>query len=318
MKNILLITTGGTIASTETDEGLAPSLSTEIFFKNINTKNNFKFPPDCISLFNIDSTNITVENWQKTAQTVAENIDKYDGFVITHGTDTMAYTAAALSLMLENINKPVIITGSQLPLEVENTDATKNLSDAFTVAISDIKGVYIVFNGKIICGDCGKKLYTENFDAFHSINKDYAGKIVNNEAFIKDEYKKAVNGNFKLKINMEKNIYIHKITPFDNISIMENIINSGIKGLILECYGIGGIPNTKNLNFIPIIEKCVKKNIPVIISTQCIFDGVDISTYEVGVKAEKAGALSSKNYTIEYAALRLMHFLGNNMDLKQY
>ncbi len=318
MKNILLITTGGTIASKETSEGLSPALSTETFFKNIKSEKNFVFPPDCIPLFNVDSTNITVENWQKIAETVFYNIEKYDGFVITHGTDTMAYTSGALSLMLENINKPVIITGSQLPLEVENSDAPKNLSDAFTVATSNIKGVFIVFNGKIICGDCAKKLYTENFDAFHSINKEYAGKIEKGKAIINEKYTVSSDKPISLNIKMEKNIFVHRITPFDNISNIDNIINSGIKGIVLEGYGMGGIPNIENLNYIPIIEKAIKNNIPVVISTQCIYDGVNLSTYEVGVKAMKTGVLSSKNYTTEYATLRLMYFLGNNKDLKEY
>lgn len=318
MKNILLITTGGTIASEITENGLAPIFSIDKFFKNIDASKKFKFPPDCISLFNVDSTNITVGHWQKIAETIALNLDKYDGFVITHGTDTMAYTSSALSLMLENINKPVILTGSQLPLDFQNSDAPKNLSDAFKIATSDILGVFVVFNGKIICGDCAKKIYTENFNAFDSINKDFAGKICDDKVFIDEKYKIRNNSKFQLKTSMEKNVFVHKITPFDNISIVDKVINSGIKGLILECYGMGGIPNTDELNFIPIIEKANAMSIPVIISTQCVYDGVDISTYEVGITAQNAGAISSKNYTIEYASVRLMYMLGNNIDLKYY
>ena len=146
MKKILLLTTGGTIASSDTGSGLMPVAGADRLLNYVPDINKI-----CnlytMSVMNIDSTNMTPELMMKLAQAVSDNYDKYDGFAITHGTDTMAYSAAALSYMLQNLGKPVVFTGSQLPIEAEGTDAINNLSDAIHFACENICGVYVVFNG---------------------------------------------------------------------------------------------------------------------------------------------------------------------------
>ena len=313
MKKVLLITTGGTIASKKTDKGFVPVNSNDIIFNSIkcNIKNKFLFPPDYINLFDLDSTNIMVENWQTIASTIYENIDKYDSFVISHGTDTMAYTSSALSVIFENINKPIILTGSQIPIELKYSDAYKNINDAFLLACSDIKGIFIVFNGKIILGKNAKKIYTKNIDAFDSINNDYVGYIENDVLQIDSEYKKNIKKEFIFKNKFEKNIYVHKVIPINNINFINNIINSNIKGIIFECYGMGGVPDI----YRDTIKNAINNNIVIVIATQCLYDGVNLEEYKVGLEAKKLGVISSKNYTLEYTIVRLMSLLAYNEDI---
>src|SRR5665648_251985 len=150
MKKLLLISTGGTIASTLTDAGLVPSIKPEEMLKYLNGIEEL-CNIDTHQLLNIDSTNIQPEHWIEITNFISEKYHLYDGFIITHGTDTMAYTAAAISYLIQNINKPIIITGSQKPINIDTTDARKNLKDSVTFALSDgIRGVYIVFDGKAI------------------------------------------------------------------------------------------------------------------------------------------------------------------------
>ena len=170
MKKILLIATGGTIASQVGEQGLIPEISAENLLKCVPEIYEF-CEPSAIQIYNIDSTNITPKHWIKLASTIAENYDKYDGFVIAHGTDTMAYTAAGLSYMIQNSSKPIVITGSQKPINMDVTDAKTNLLDSFIYA-SDEKsqGVVIVFDGKVIAGTRAKKFRSKSYNAFESID----------------------------------------------------------------------------------------------------------------------------------------------------
>lgn len=170
MKNILMIGTGGTIASEVTGEGLTPELTPEQLMEYVPSVSDM-CRVDCLPLFSIDSTNMTPEHWIRVARAVEENYDRYDGFVISHGTDTMAYTAAALSYMIQGSPKPIILTGAQKPINFDNTDSKVNLADAFICACADgMTGVNIVFNGKVILGTRARKTRSKSFQAFSSIN----------------------------------------------------------------------------------------------------------------------------------------------------
>ncbi len=169
MKNILMIGTGGTIASEMTPEGLTPEL---------NTRQLLEFIPDigrlchvdCLQLYSLDSTNIQPENWLGVVDTLRKNYDAYDGFVISHGTDTMAYTAAALSYLVQGSAKPIVLTGAQKPIWFDGTDSKRNLTDAFLYACRGCGGVQIVFNGKVILGTRARKTFSKSFQAFSSVN----------------------------------------------------------------------------------------------------------------------------------------------------
>lgn len=169
MKNILMIGTGGTIASEMTPEGLTPEL---------NSKQLLSFVPkigemchvDCIQVYSLDSTNLEPRHWLGVANAIRESYDRYDGFVISHGTDTMAYTAAALSYLVQGSPKPIVLTGAQKPIWFDGTDSKRNLTDAFFYACRGCGGVQIVFNGKVILGTRARKTCSKSFQAFSSVN----------------------------------------------------------------------------------------------------------------------------------------------------
>ena len=173
MKKILMIGTGGTIASEMTPEGLTPELNTHQLLAYLPRIAQLCHV-DCIQLYSLDSTSIHPTHWLGTAQAIREHYDDYDGFVISHGTDTMAYTAAALSYLIQGARKPIILTGAQKPISFDSTDSKVNLTDAFLCACSDtLHGVMIVFNGKVIQGTRACKTRTKSYEAFSSINYPY-------------------------------------------------------------------------------------------------------------------------------------------------
>ena len=177
MKNILMIGTGGTIASKQTEYGLAPGLSAEDILNYIPAVSKI-CEVDSLQVCNLDSTNVTPEHWKLLVKTVQENYDRYDGFVICHGTDTLAYTAAALSYMIQNSRKPIVITGAQKPIEMDVTDAKTNLLDSFIYASdNDSQDVNIVFDGKVIVGTRARKERAKSYNAFCSINFPYQAVI---------------------------------------------------------------------------------------------------------------------------------------------
>jgi L-asparaginase len=157
MKRLLLLATGGTIASVESKEGLVPGMSAEELL-NYFEKSSLPVDVTCKILMNRDSTNMQPEHWVTIADAIASNYDQFDGFVITHGTDTLAYTSAALSYMLQGLDKPVVLTGSQVPISFKKTDAKKNLTDALRFACEDTGGVFVVFDGRVIVGTRAVKL----------------------------------------------------------------------------------------------------------------------------------------------------------------
>ena len=169
MKNILCIGTGGTIASELVSDGLAPELNAEQLLHYVPQIREFCCPT-CLQIFSIDSTNMSPSRWLQMAACIREHYDEYDGFVITHGTDTMAYSAAALSYLIQQCPKPIILTGAQKPIGSDNTDSKINLEDAFRCACSPLRGVMVVFNGKVIRGTRARKTHSKSFRAFSSIN----------------------------------------------------------------------------------------------------------------------------------------------------
>ena len=176
MKRVLLIGTGGTIASQVTDDGLAPELTTEQLLSHLPTVSEI-CRVECVQLLNLDSTSITPQHWLMIARCIQERYDLYDGFVITHGTDTMAYTAAALSYLIQSSPKPIILTGAQKPIGFDSTDSKDNLTDAFRCAAEDLPGVSIVFNHQVILGTRARKTRTKSFQAFSSINFPQLGVL---------------------------------------------------------------------------------------------------------------------------------------------
>lgn len=316
MKNILWIYTGGTIACAEnfTDKGeslgLRPKGNSDFL------KNKLSLIPDGINvtpytLFSLDSTNIKTSHRQLLARKVFDSYSDYDGFVITHGTDTMQYTAAALYLMLVNFNKPVIITGSQKPFDADGSDAPFNFASAFACAAAISRGVYICFGGKIISGESAVKLFTKSNSAFIDAN-GYFGEVCidsDNNEYAVQLFKEpvAVNGRPALMDKLCEDVFYLKITPNLKENIIDFIKNNGYKGVICEAYGLGGIQE----NILNGLAMLCKNGIRVIIVSSCAYEGVDLNVYNVGIKAREAGIESGGGMTGSYVLLKLMWELGN-------
>lgn len=311
-----MITTGGTIASIPSNNGLIPKISGKDIISLMPELKNI-CTIDTLELLNIDSSNISKKHYILMLDTLEKNYDNYDGFVITHGTDTMAYSSSMLACAIDNLSKPVVFTGSQLPLKAKATDAYRNLYDAFLAASDNVYGVFLAFNGDIHYGDSVKKVYSENFTGFLSINNKTAGKSDNNKIIWNKLYK---NHNIKpvFNKNISEKVFVLKMIPSLKPEIIDVLINMGYKGIIIEGYGAGGVPTEEcENNFIPALQKAIENNVAVVCATQCLYDGVHLDKYPAGILSEKYGAISCKNITLEKALAKLMIGLGANMGLKE-
>ncbi len=312
MKKLLLITTGGTIASLPGHQGLAPSLDPfelESFLLHENLQCAITNHP----LFSIDSTNMQPEHWVKIAELVSQQYDEYDGFLITHGTDTMAFTAAALAYFLRDLHKPVVLTGSQVPFNNQKTDAKRNLLDAAHLAMEEIGGVFVVFNGKIIAGTRAMKIRTKSFDAFESVNFPYIGFINNNKIEYKLLPKKDNEGPFYLDTSLCTDVFLVKLYPGIHPDLFSHL--SKYRGVVIESFGNGGIP-ALGRDLVPAIEALVEKGVAVVVTTQCLQEGEDLSLYEVGRRvAQNPQIIISKDMNTEAIIPKLMWALGKTNDL---
>ena len=310
MKRILMLGTGGTIACVPSADGLVPALDGPAMIRLVPALEEV-CAIETKQILNLDSSNLSPEHWQIIAKAIAANYENYDGFVITHGTDTMAYTAAALSQMLHNCQKPVVLTGAQLPIQAEGSDAPNNIYHAFLAATSPLKGVALVFGDLVIHGAHAKKLYTQNFNGFASINREPLATISHNHLF----WQKGAlqgggygEGEFSINTQLETKIAVVKIIPGATPDILDYYVKKGYKGLIIEGFGAGGVPNGDN-NWLPKLEQVLKQGLQVVCTTQCLYDGVHLDTYPMGILAERLGARSAGLDTIETALIKLMQEL---------
>lgn len=261
---------------------------------------------------NIDSTNIDHHVWTKLAHVIKDNYSAYDGFVVTHGTDTMAYSACALSFALGKLSKPVIFTGSQKPIDDIPTDAVNNLINAVIIAVYDVAGVYIVFGSKILRGNRATKMSESSLDAFDSPMIAPIGEI-SLQPRLSELYKKgkkAANG-ISLKADFKPDVISIILTPGLNVGYLEKLTDSS-KGIILSAFGPGNIPD----KLLPFLIKAKKWNIPVIIISQCRKGITQMQLYEVGSKALRYGAIPGNDMTIEAAVTKLMWILAQTHNLK--
>lgn len=303
-KQILLIATGGTIAAGETASGLAPQLQAETLLR---------FVPEiqslcrvtAIQLCELDSTDITPELWLKIIDCIEQNYAQVDGFVITHGTDTLAFTAAALSYLIQESGKPVVLTGAQNPIDTDGSDAPKNLLDAFSLAVSGAGGVSVVFGGQVIAGTRAKKLYTRSSAAFASVNFPYFAEIAGGEikTALPPQSKTKDNPKFYHELNTRVAVFtcIPGVSAKTLLAVAETC-----DGLILETYGLGGVP----AYLYAAVEEITKSGKTVAVGTQVLYEGTDMSVYAVGKRAKTdLDILELRDMTIEAAAAKLMWIL---------
>lgn len=317
MKNILIIYTGGTIGMMhdEKSASLKPfnfgKLTAKIpELKHLNCKIHFHS-----SHKPIDSSNVQPGFWIELAHVIEKNYEKYDGFVILHGTDTMAYTAAALSFVFENLSKPVIFTGSQLPLGVIRTDAKRNLITTIEIASSEknVPEVCIYFNNQLLRGNRAEKFASNKFDAFQSPNYPVLAEAGTEIRFNENAIRKNENRSIKFQIkNFVSDVAILRIYPGLTKEVLSATLSTiNLKAIMLETYGSGNAPTDKW--FIESLKKAIDKGVIVINVSQCSGGVVEQGKYETSLHLKKIGVISGKDITREAAITKLMFLLGQGL-----
>lgn len=314
MKKILLIATGGTIACKRTLNGLTPLITSDDLIAFVPQTKEF-CRTDAVQLLNLDSTNIRPEHWLMIAKCVRENYPRYDGFVICHGTDTMAFTAAALSYLIQNSPKPVVITGAQRPIDMEDTDARMNLFDSLCYACCDrAHGVSIVFDGNVIAGTRARKMRTKSYNAFSSINFPYIAAI--REGHIVHYITEEISGCPAFYDRLCGNVFLLKLIPGLSPDILA-MAGENYDAVIIESFGVGGLPYSGEdgkESFLSIARQLMEKGKLVVMATQVIHEGSDLGVYAVGREAEQLGLLETGDMTLEAAVTKVMWILGQTRD----
>lgn len=307
MKKILLIATGGTIASHSGQEGLIPQMMAEELLKCV--PEVFEFcQPSAIQIYNIDSTNVTPDHWLKLAETIRDNYDDYDGFVVCHGTDTMSYTSAMISYMVQHSPKPIVFTGSQQPIDKEDTDGRINLRDSFLYASSEqASDVVIVFQGKVIAGTKAKKVRTKSFNAFTSVDFPNLAVIRDGKIIQYIQTPKQEKPEFFLRLN--EKVGLLTLTPGAKKEIL-NTYFQYCDAVVLSGYGTGGIPEGEYYGFYEVIESWEKKGKTLVVTTQVQQEGSDMNVYRVGRGLKnRFDLLESYSMTYESIITKLMWIL---------
>ena len=307
-KRILIITTGGTLASANGNEGLIPTLNSNDIFSSIEGITTY-YDVEFLELFSLDSSNIQPEEWQLLARAIYDKYTQFQGVVVIHGTDTMAYTASALSFMLQNIPIPVVLTGSQLSILNPIADAVENCRCAINMAGSGVPGVFVAFNRKIIRGSRASKVRTISFDAFESINSPYVGVINSNGLDIEKYTIKKPEGTFRLQDKLSTKVFLLKLIPGTDPNIFDMLLKMGYRGIVLEAFGIGGM-HFERRDLAEAIGKVIENGMTVLVGSQCLYEGSNLCIYQTGQRILQQGALQSYDMTIEAAVTKLMWALG--------
>ena len=308
MKKILLIGTGGTIASVRTEDGLKPILTAEDILSFVPDVKDF-CEIDFLQVCNIDSSNMTPAIWSEIAGTIRKQYDRYDGFVITHGTDTMAYTAAALSYMVQNSRKPIVLTGSQKPIEREESDARRNLRDSIIYASDeDSQNVVLVFDGNVIAGTRAKKMMSRNFNAFHSINFPVLARIQDGRIirYIPEE---PMRNRVIFTEELSSSICIMKLIPGSRPEMLSYLFEN-YDCIVIESFGVGGLPEQLAGQFYKEMKKWAEQGKFTVMATQVVNEGSGMEIYQVGKRVkEDFKIIEAYDMTLEATLTKLMWLL---------
>lgn len=309
MRKILMIFTGGTIASVKTQKGLEPVLDAEQILSYLPDLGGH-IGLDSVQVCNVDSTNMNCRYWLLILGVIKERYDNYDGFVICHGTDTMAYTAAALSYLIQNPDKPIVLTGSQQPIQMEITDAKKNLYDSIVYAADrDSRGVCLIFDGKVIAGTRAKKTKSFSYRAFSSINfpelaSMQHGKIVRYIPCGRPEGRVTFYG------AMNEKVFVLKLTPGISPAILKAVFDE-YDCIVVESFGVGGIPDSIIDDLCQLMKRYKEGSKVIVMTTQVTYEGSNLSTYEVGKRIKgKLPYLEAYDMNFEAVFTKIMWIMG--------
>lgn len=315
MKRILMLATGGTIASKESGHGLSPAITSEEILGYVPAVKEL-CRIEAVQLMNLDSTNVGPQHWLKMAAAIRDNYRDYDGFVLTHGTDTMAYTAAALSYLIQDSPKPIVITGSQKSICLHDTDARRNLYQSFLyVANRDSHDVSLVFDGKVILGTRARKERSKSYNAFSSVDYPEAAVIRDNKLIrylAARPY--AYDAEPVFYDRLEDRVLLLTLIPGMGAEALRQLKDS-YQAVICQSFGVGGVPGGGGGAFAQAMGEWLDAGKTIVMMTQVPYEGSDMSIYQVGQQVkEKYQLMETYNMTLEAAAAKLMWVLGQTNE----
>ena len=312
MKRILMLGTGGTIACVSSADGLVPALDGPAMIRLVPELEEV-CAIETKQILNLDSSNLSPEHWQIIAKAIAANYENYDGFVITHGTDTMAYAAATLYYLIQNSPKPVVLTGSQVSIYARDTDARENLRSAITYAADDDAcGIHLVFDNKVICANRAQKTRTRSFNAFSSI--DYPEVAVIRGGEVRYYIRESFPGPVRFYDALDSRVCVIKLIPGMEPGILDYVAEHA-HAVIIESFGVGGVPYYDNDEFTEKIGHLLRNHVKVIFTTQVSHEGSDMELYRVGFRIKKKyELLEAYTMTTEAVVAKVEWALANAAD----
>jgi L-asparaginase len=317
LKKILLLATGGTITAKDSGDGLVPSLPSDEIINYVPELKDF-CDVNALQIINIDSSNIQPEDWLLISRTIRDHYDLFDGFVITHGTDTMAYTASALSYLIQNPAKPIVLTGAQKPICQGDSDARRNIIDSFWFCSQPgISGVYLCFDGKVFMGTRASKVKSKSYDAFESINYPAAAYVQYRQPVPRIHLGKPENKMVDFYDQLDPGVFLLKLIPGMEPEILE-YVGQRYNAIVIEGFGLGGVPFADRRNFLEQVERLAARGKILVVATQVKTEGSDLSVYEVGLRAaRRVPLLQSMDMTVEAVVTKLMWILPKTKEFRE-
>ena len=317
-KRICIIYTGGTIGMIQSENGYIPNRDAFLhLLDGISDLHSPNMPQWDVVVFSplLDSSNISVTEWNKIGEAIASRYEDYDGFVILHGTDTMAYSASALSFMLEHLSKPVIFTGAQIPLCEIRSDGRYNIVNSMVIAASGlVHEVCIYFNGQLLRGNRSIKRSSDQFGAFESPNLPplaHAGIAIQ---YSHNLLLPASSAPFHFQPLAEIPVGVIKVFPGIHFELFESIMTESLSGVVLETFGAGNIPSSSQSSLLPIIEKAYRSGTIITVCSQCTQGAVSLGAYATSKALHDIGAVNGKDMTTEAALTKLYYLFSCGLE----